>query len=360
MTRFVPKFSKKAGHKPGSVVYVGREQKHEATIDFITYDASEYSERRVENVAECFPLQGKPAVSWIKINGVHEIDNIEQVGAQLGLHPLTLEDIANTAVRPMLEEVDGKIVVLLKRISFDDTTGRLHNQQVAVIFGKRFVVTFQEQEGTPFRAVRERIQKTVPRVRFLHADYLAYALIDTIVDDYFATMEKLGEELEQMQDELIADPTPAHLETIFEIKRELIFFRKSVWPLREVIGGLVRSETKLIDDQTDPYLRDLYDHTIQVIDTIETLRDMAASLLDIYLSSVSNRMNEVMKVLTIIGTIFIPLGFLAGVYGMNFDSSASPWNLPELGFRFGYPMFWLIALVVGVGLLVWFKRRHWL
>ena len=191
-------------------------------------------------------------------------------------------------------------------------------------------------------------------------DYLAYAMVDAVVDHYFYILESLGERIQDMEDELAETPQKESLGIIHELKRELIYMRRSVWPLREVIGGLDRSESDLIHDYTAPYIRDLYEHTVQVIDTVETFRDMVSGLLDIYLSSVSNKMNEVMKVLTIIATIFIPLGFLAGVYGMNFDTSISPFNLPELGFRYGYPLFWLTALLIGGGLFWFFKRKRWI
>jgi magnesium transporter len=211
-----------------------------------------------------------------------------------------------------------------------------------------------------FNSVRERVKRTVPRTRMMTPDYLAYALMDAIVDNYFVVLEHVGEHVEALEDDLVADPRPDTLETIQQLKRELLFMRRSVWPLREAIGGLTRTETGLVRKSTQPYLRDLYEHIIQVIDSIETFRDMVSGLLDIYLSSVSNRMNEVMKVLTVIATVFIPLGFLAGVYGMNFDTSIGPFNMPELGFKYGYPMFWLVAVLIGGGLFWFFRRRHWI
>jgi len=360
MARFVPRHSKKAGLKPGSVVYVGRQRDQKATIDCIRYDADNLSEKRVDAVADCFPLAPAPQVNWLKVYGIHDVGIIEQIGERFGLHPLVLEDIANTAVRPTVEDQGDRFVVILKRLLLDGQDGSLTSEQMTIIFTADTVVSFQEREGSPFGAVRDRLKKTTPRVRFLHTDYLAYTLIDALVDDYFVTMEQIGDKLESIQDELVTRPQSSHLQTIFDIKRELLVFRRAVWPLREVIGNLSRSDSTLIHDSTDPYLRDLYDHTIQVIDTVETLRDMASGLLDIYLSSVSNRMNEVMKVLTIIGVIFIPLGFLAGVYGMNFDRSISEFNLPELGFKYGYPMFWLIVLAVALSLLAFFKKKDWL
>ncbi len=360
MARIVPRHSKKAGLRPGAVVYVGRDRTQKVEIDCIRYDAENLTEQRVERPDDCFPLVEAPTVNWLKVYGIHDVSVIEHLGEKLGLHPLITEDIANTAVRPTVEDLGDKIVVILKRLILNEKDASLGSEQMTIIFTANAVISFQEREGSPFEAVRDRLKKTVPRVRFMNSDYLAYTLMDALVDDYFVTLEQVGDKLESIQDELVKNPKPGHLQTIFEIKRELLVFRRAVWPLREAIGNLSRTDSSLIHDTTDPYLRDLYDHTIQVIDTVETLRDMAAGLLDIYLSSVSNRMNEVMKVLTIIGVIFIPLGFLAGVYGMNFDRSVSAFNLPELGFKYGYPLFWLVVIGVALSLVAFFKKKNWM
>jgi magnesium transporter len=222
------------------------------------------------------------------------------------------------------------------------------------------VLSFQERPGDVFEPIRERLRKTSPRVRFMNSDYLAYTLIDAIVDHYFVVLESVAANIEDVEDALIKNPQSEDLEAIHDLKRQLIMMRKATWPLREVVGGLERLETDLVKDSTSPYLRDLYEHTIQVIDTVETFRDIVSGLLDVYLSSVSNKMNEVMKVLTLIATIFIPLGFLAGVYGMNFDTSISVLNMPELGLRYGYIIFWIVAICIGGGLYLYFKRKKWL
>ncbi len=250
-----------------------------------------------------------PGISWINICGIYREDIIEKLGNHFGLNPLIMEDILNTGHRPKLEFTDDYIFIMLKMLYKNSDGGLFKSEQVSIFFNKNVVITFQEKRGDVFDPTRLRIQKKVPRKRFLGADYLAYSLIDAIVDNYFIVMEDIGDSLETLEDDLMANPTKEQLESIHTIKRELIFIRKALWPLREVIGGLDRIEEPLVKKDTHSYLRDLYEHTIQVIDTVETFRDMVTGLLDVYLSSISNRMNEVMKVLTIIATIFIPLGF---------------------------------------------------
>ena len=360
MNMFMKKASKKSGAKPGSIIYVGEQHTEDAVIDIIDYNETEYNQQRVDKVEQCFPFKTTPTISWINISGIHRVDIIEKVGAHFGMHPLVLEDIANTGHRPKIEEFEDYTFVILKMLYQDEQTGRIIAEQVSLLLGDTWVITFQETGEDVFEGVRDRIRKTTPRVRLMSPDYLAYSLIDAVVDNYYIVLENLGERLEGLEDELVTDPTSENLDTIHELKRELIFMRKSVWPLREVVGALERTESKLIKKITRPYLRDLYEHTIQVIDSVETFRDMVSGLLDIYMSSISNRMNEVMKVLTIIATIFIPLGFLAGVYGMNFDTSTSPTNMPELSFKYGYIMFWVTVLAVGGGLFAFFKRKKWI
>ncbi|MBD3234059.1 MAG: magnesium/cobalt transporter CorA [candidate division Zixibacteria bacterium] len=360
MNRFSKQGSEKVGLKPGEIVYVGRERDAKTFIKVMDYDATNLREIELTSIEDCFAYRDTESVSWIDINGIHEVDVIEKLGSHFDIHPLILEDIVNTNQRPKMEESDGIIFVVLKMLHSEEKTTTLSSEQVSILFGKNLVITLQEQEGDVFDYIRERIRKTIPRVRFLGSDYLAYAIVDAIVDHYFLVLENLGEQIESLEDRLINQPEKSDLDIIHALKRELLFMRKSVWPLRELVAGLERSESDLIHDYTRPYIRDLYEHIIQVIDSIETFRDMVSGLLDLYLTSVSNRMNEVMKVLTIIATIFIPLGFLAGVYGMNFNTSISPWNLPELDFRFGYPLFWTIVLLVAGGLFWLFKRKKWL
>jgi len=288
------------------------------------------------------------------VDGIHQVEVLELLGECFGLHPLVLEDILNTDQRPKMEDFSEYIFVVLKTFSYNDQSDEVEPEQISLILGPSLVLSFQERAGDVFDPIRERIRNGKGRIRRMGADYLAYALLDSIVDHYFIVLEQVGEDVEFLEEELVTNPTPETLQTIHNLKREMIFLRKSVWPLREVIGALERGESSLIKESTGIYLRDVYDHTIQVIDTIETFRDMISGMLDIYLSSVSNRMNEVMKVLTIIATIFIPLTLVAGIYGMNFQ------YMPELGWRWGYPIVWLVMLVIGAVMLVYFRRKKWL
>ena len=354
MPRRIKKRSKKAGLPPGTLVHIGEQKAEEVRITAIDYDEACFQEQEIRTVEECFLFKDRPTVTWINVDGIHEVEVLGPLGECFGLHPLVLEDILNTDQRPKLEDFGDYIFVVLKTFSYNDQSDELEPEQISLILGPSFVLSFQEIEGDVFNPIRERIRNGKGRIRRTGADYLAYCLLDSIVDHYFVVLEQVGEEVEFLEEELVTNPTPETLQTIHNLKRDMIFLRKSVWPLREVIGALERGELSLIRESTGIYLRDVYDHTIQVVDTIETFRDMISGMLDIYLSSVSNRMNEVMKVLTIIATIFIPLTLIAGIYGMNFQ------YMPELGWRWGYPMVWLVMLVIGVLMLVYFRRKKWL
>jgi len=279
----------------------------------------------------------------------------EKLGKYFEVHPLVLEDIVNTGQRPKMEDFENYLFIVLKMFHYDEEADEIKTEQVSLVLGSNFVISFQEREGDVFHPIRERIRNAKGRIRKMAPDYLAYSLLDAIVDSYFIIMEKLGEEIENTEEKLVTNPTPATLQTIHNLKREMIFLRKSVWPLREVISALERGGSSLIQESTHIYLRDVYDHTIQVIDTIESFRDMVSGMLDIYLSSISNRMNEVMTVLTIIATIFIPLTFIAGIYGMNFE------YMPELKWHWFYPKaFWLTIIVIAGFMAFYFKRKKWL
>jgi len=323
-------------------------------ITIIDYDEEKFQEKEVETIDEVFPFCDKSTATWINLDGIHQVDSIEKIGKHFKIHPLVLEDIMNTGQRPKMEDFNNYLFLVLKMLSYDEEENETKTEQVSLILSSNYVISFQESEGDVFDPIRERIRTDRGRIRKMGVDYLAYSLIDAIVDNYFMVLEKIGEKIEDIEDELVKNPTPEVLHTIHRLKRELIFLRKSVWPLREVISRLERWESPLIDKSIDIYLRDVYDHTIQVIDALETFRDMLSGMLDIYLSSVSNRMNEVMKVLTIIATIFIPLTLVAGIYGMNFK------YMPELDWVWGYPMVYTVMLAVSAVMLVYFRRKKWL
>ena len=346
--------SRKAGLPPGTLIHVGDRKSEQVRITLIDYNEDNVQERVVENVEECFPFKDTPTVTWINIDGLHDIDTIEKIGLHFGLHHLILEDILNTGQRPKCEDYEKCLFVVLKMLTFKNGDRSIQSEQVSLVLGQNFVISFQEDVGDVFEQVRERIRNAKGRIRRMSADYLAYVLMDAIVDNYFVILENLGEKIESMEEELIAKPSDKTVRVIHTLKRELIFMRKSVWPLRELISSLEKTESPLISGTTGPYLRDVYDHTIQIIDTVESLRDTVSGMLDIYLSSISNRMNEVMKVLTIIATIFIPLTFIAGVYGMNFKF------MPELEWRSGYFIVIIIMAAVASAMVIYFRRKKWL
>jgi magnesium transporter len=354
MPKLIKKRSKKAGLPPGTLIHIGEKKTEELKITVIDYEETHFEEREVKRVEECFVFKDKPTVTWMNVDGLHQVEILEKLGECYGLHPLVLEDILNTDQRPKMEDYGEYIYIVLKALDYNDKSNEIETEQISLILGSNFVFSFQEREGDTFDPIRERIRNGKGRIRSMGADYLAYALVDSIVDNYFIILEKLGEKIEFLEDKLVSHPTPETLQTIHHLRREMIFLRKAVWPLREVINSLERGESSLVKESTRLYLRDVYDHTIQTIDTIETYRDMVSGMLDIYLSSVSNRLNSVMKVLTIIATIFMPLTFLAGVYGMNFK------YMPELGWRWGYPSIWLIMVGIGVCMLIFFRKKKWL
>jgi len=352
--KLIKKSSKSTGLAPGTPVFIGDMKAEKVKITVIDYDESQFQEKYLKTVEECFPFKDKPTVTWINIDGVHDIEIIEKLGKRFDLHPLILEDIVNTGQRPKMEDFGSYIFVVLKMLYYDEKKKEIEGEQVSLILGSNFVISFQEKEGDVFNPIRDRIRNAKGKIRKTGADYLAYGVIDAAVDSYFLILEKIGEKIEGIEEDLVRKPTPETLQTIHNLKRDMIFLRKSVWPLREVVSGLQRGDSSLIGESTRIFLRDVYDHTIQVIDTIETFRDMVSGMLDIYLSSISNRMNEVMKLLTIIATIFIPLTFLAGIYGMNFK------YMPELEWRWGYFGALSIMVVIGIFMFIYFRRKKWL
>jgi magnesium transporter len=354
LSKFTKKRSRKSGLAPGTLVHIGEQKVSKAKITIIDYNDANCEIKSPASCEECYPYKDKPSVTWINIDGLHELPVIEKIGAHFGLHPLLLEDLVNTEQRPKLEDYDSYFFIVLKMLSLNPQNSEINSEQISLILGSNFVLSFQETEGDIFDPIRDRIKNNKGRIRKMGADFLAYSLMDAIVDNYFIILEKLGERVELLEDELVQKPTQSTLHEIHKLKREMIFLRRSVWPLREVLASLERDESPLLTPQVSPFFRDVYDHTIQVIDTIETLRDMLSGMIDIYLSSISNRMNAVMKVLTVIATIFMPLTFLVGVYGMNFKF------IPLAEWSYGFYSIWAASLVIALAMLIYFKRRRWL
>lgn len=354
MLQQMKKRSRKSGLPPGTLVHIGEKKAEEIKITVIDYDEAGFQEAHFSSIEECLVFKDKPSMTWINVEGLHDVGNIQKLGDCYGFHPLVLEDILNTHQRPKMEDYGEYLYIVLKMLHNEKGPETIA-EQISLILGRNFVISFQEGiEGDVFDPIRERIRGGKGRLRGMGADYLAYSLIDAIVDNYFVVLEKAGERIEDLEDELVKTPVTGTVQEIHALKREMIFLRKAVWPLREVINSLQRGDSSLIKEPTRIYLRDVYDHTIQIIDTVESSRDMLSGMLDIYLSSISNRMNEIMKFLTIIGTIFIPLTFIVGVYGMNFEF------MPELKWRWGYFALWAVMAGIAVFMLFYFKRKKWL
>ena len=345
--------SKKAGLPPGSLVFLGKQRVDNISITVIDYNADTLQETTLSNPSECRTYLKRDSVTWINITGLHDENILGQVAEALDIHPLIMEDILNTGQRPKLEDHVTSLFCVVKMLSQGESAGLVRSEQVSMILRTNTLITFQEVEGDVFDTIRARIRGHKGSIRTKGSDYLAYALLDTIVDNYFVILENVGDRIESLQDAVLENPDPKALHSIHNLKREMVLMRKNVWPLREMVSNLNKSENSLISKDLSPYLHDLYEHTFQVIDTVETWRDMISGALDIYMTSVSNRMNEVMKVLTVIATIFIPLTFVAGVYGMNFE------NMPELKWKFAYPATWALMISMGFGMAIYFKRKKW-
>jgi len=330
-------------------------------IVLIDYQDDKAVRLQIEEPEECIPYLDSDSVSWVDVNGLGSEDILLRLGRVFGLHPLVLEDVVNVPQRPKVEEYDQQILIIARMVVLKESGSGFYSEQVSFILGKHYLLTVQEEpEHDCFDMVRDRIRTAKGTICKRRSDYLAYALLDAIIDGFFPILEVYGEEIEELEDEVVASPTRQTLEKIHGIKRELLTLRRSIWPLRDAINALVRdSSSDLVSDDVRIYLRDCYDHTVQVLDMVETYRELAASLMDVYLSSVGNRMNEIMKVLTVISTIFIPLTFIAGIYGMNFNTDKSPMNMPELNWYWGYPLCWAVMITIALGLVSFFKRKGW-
>jgi magnesium transporter len=346
------------GSPPGTLVI-----DQDATIPnifLIDYRNDEAIGVQLATPEECIPYLDTESISWVDVQGLGCESVLQRIAKVFNLHPLVLEDIVNVPQRPKVEEYPDQQLIIAQMVSLKPDGKGFFNEQVSFILGKNYLLTVQEEpEFDTFEPVRKRIHSDKGTIRQLGADYLTYALLDTVIDGFFPVLENYGERLEELEEEVIDQPNQATLDKIHKIKRELLLLRRAIWPQRDAINALIRDGSPLISQPVYIYLRDCYDHAVQIIDMVETYRELASNLMDVYLSSVSNRMNEVMKVLTVISTIFIPLTFIAGVYGMNFDRSV-PGNMPELGMPYGYAICWIVMIAIAGSLLFYFWRRGWL
>lgn len=354
MTDSLSAASEKSGLPPGSLVHVGAVHPHDHTITVVNYNKTTLQKHQIQSIAELLPRAHDGILTWVIIDSLKNVPIIADIGQHFGIHALVLEDILNTHQRPKFEEFDDYLYIVLKAISMGDAGYKVHYGQISLLVLDNIVFTLMEKPDSLFDPLLKHLDNDKSQIRHLGTDYLAYIIMDTVVDKYFALQDSFDELIEDIEDKLLADPSAQTLSSIQKIKRELIFLRRSVSPLRELLAAIQRSESPLLDAKTQRYFGDIYDHAIRIIEAIESYRDLIAGMLDIYLSSVNNKMNETMKVLTVFASIFIPLTFLAGVYGMNFE------YMPELKWRWGYPALWVFFIGVAVGLLRYFKKKNWL
>ncbi|RCW91261.1 magnesium/cobalt transporter CorA [Winogradskyella arenosi] len=347
-------YKKHAGKAPGTLVYTGVKTEKKLKIESFDYTKDSLVEKALTNIEEAQTFKDTSSVTWINIDGLNAIDEIENIGKQYNLHPLVLEDIVNTTQRPKIDEYEDYLFIVLKMLYYDQDE-KIIIEQVSFILGKNYVLSFQEAEGDVFDNVRDRLRAGNGRIRGLQSDYLLYALIDAVVDHYFSIIETLGNKIEDLETDLFAGNSRENINIeVQQLKREILKVRRAIFPLREIINRVEKGEHELIFQRTLTYYRDIYDHLIQVSENIDIYREMIWSLMDMYMTTISNKMNEVMKVLTIMSSIFIPLTFLAGIYGMNFT------YIPELQYRNGYFILLGVMLVIFIALLIYFKRKKWL
>lgn len=345
--------SRKPAESPGTVAYQGAPKAAQVSMTVFDYKDDVLQERTVTDVRECLPYRDTDTVTWINIDGLHDTQALRVLNDHFGIHLLVQEDIVNTYQRPKVEDFGDYLFIVLHMLSSPGDGFHIQSEQLSLVLGRNFVISFQEIPGDVLEPVRERLRKGKGRIRTGGADYLAYALLDAVIDHYFLILEKFGDLIEDLEEDLLNHPSPEQLRQVHRIKREMILMRRTTWPLRELVGFLERAESPLIQERTKPFLRDVYDHTVQVAEAVETFRDMLTGLQDLYLSSLSNRMNEVMKVLTIAAVVFAPLTFIAGIYGMNFEF------MPELKWRYGYPAVWGVMAAITVGMIIFFRRRKY-
>jgi magnesium transporter len=344
----------KVGLEPGTLVHIGEKKVEKVKIKIVLYNSEKFIEKELNSIDELTLFKDQPGTNlWVNVDGLDQIEVIEKIGGFFSIHPLTLEDVLNTGQRPKMEDYESYIYTVLKMMILNTETDEITIDQISIIFGYNYILSFQERKVDVFDPLRERLRNPASRLRKNGVDHIAYGIIDAVIDNYFLILEYFGEKTEDLEDKLVVHPSPETLKMIQKYRRDMMILRKSVWPLRELISNMQEIESEIIKDNTRIYLRDIYDHTIQVIDSVEDLRETLSLMMDVYLSSLSNRLNDIMKVLTVIATIFIPLTFIAGVYGMNFD------YMPELRWRWGYPVIMVFMAIVGCTMLIYFKKKGW-
>jgi magnesium transporter len=348
------------GTAPATLVVSSEQKGQKPEVSLIEYDAHTILEKRVEHIDEISSCLENDKISWINVGGLGDVELLKELGLVFRIHPLALEDMLNAGQRPKVEEYDSQLFIVLQ-MAYSTKDDDITFEQLCIVLGKQYVITVQEEATRDvFEPVRQRLRQGGGNLRFMKADYLAYALVDAIVDHYFPLIEKLGDSMEEFQETVLDDPTRERLRQLHDFRHAIAELRRAVWPQRDVLSRLVRDETGLVDERTKPFFRDCYDHTVIILDLLETFRDATRNIMDLYLSSLSIRTNEVMRLLTVVTSIFIPLTFIAGIYGMNFDRSASSLNMPELGWHFGYPYAIGLMLAVAMGMIIFFKRKKWL
>jgi magnesium transporter len=346
---------KKAGQPPGTLLYTGTEKTLTPQLTVTCYSTDNFHQATSTKLADCFSKKTEAGLTWLHMEGLNNEKLLAQVAKRYQLHPLTVEDILNVTQRAKIEEFDNYVFITMKMFSWNALSQSLAIGQFSLVLGENFILSFIEHKTSLFNDIKQRLSASANQpLREQGCDYLAYRLIDTLVDQYFVALEGIGEQIETLEERIIADPTPKNSRTLYKLKHKILGVRKAIWPMREVVSHLLQTDRRFVKPFTQIYLRDVYDHIAQAIDTVETFRDMLASILDIYLSSLSNRMNEIMKVLTIISTIFIPTTFVASIYGMNFK------YMPELDWHWGYPCALAVMLLITIGMLIYFRRKKWL
>lgn len=347
--------SKKAGLPPGTAIYTGTKKTDNPVMTVVVYDASNYYEKQGKNLSDCLPPTIAPdATTWIDVVGLSDVALVNQITEHYQIHPLTMEDILNVGQRSKIDEYENYLFLTLKMINWHADKKNFSVEELSLVMGHGFILTFQEQRSDLFQPLHERLAASAQQsLRKQGSDYLGYRLIDLVVDQYFVVLEALGERIEKLEDAIVSDPSKKNARALYRLKRQMLVLRKTIWPIREVVNHLLREDAKVITSYTHLYLRDVYEHAIQALDTIDTFRDMLSNMLDIYISSLTNRMNEIMKVLTIIATIFMPVTFIASIYGMNFR------NMPELNAQYGYPMVLTVMACVMGSMIYFFRRKKW-